>query len=304
MSRYFHRLAQRTGLVPSAMPRPVASPVVPHADIQEQNVATFVDQPAAARPDFPVVSRPPELAPSLPEQNTTVHTAIVRQADEEPGPAPVKLGAKNLAPAPHFDRTRDAVRQHEDTTPDPWELHPSFEPLSLSFPESSSPAMLSPGSNDGGHAPDVKRASHLAYSDVNPKGRKREKNVEAPAPRDLDSRTVSRAQGPTEVFESTGSPPPVKAVPVNAETLATTPAAGSLLRGYGSAPELARASAFVDPAPRPGLKAPPRVEVKIGAISLEIHQAPPPAAPPLTSHVQRHSAGTAFKPRRYYLRSW
>lgn len=305
MSRYFHRLAQRTGLMPRATPQPVVSHAMSYADIQERNVETFVDQPAAAHEDSQVVARPLELASgtSLPEQKTTV--PIVRQADEKQSPQPMKYGPKNSAPAAHSDRTRATTSPDASTTPDTRVLRSSFEPLSLSAPESPSPSRLAPRSNDS--APDGERASHPVYAGVNQRERKSERNIEAPAPRDLDGRMLDPERPPTGVFQSTGPYPPVKAgkEQVNAETLPGTPAVGSLVRGYGSVPDLAPASALVNPAPR--LKVTSRVEVKIGAISLEIHQAaapPPPAATPLTSQAQPHSAGTAFQPRRYYLRSW
>lgn len=295
MSRYFERLAERTGLTATA---PTIAPAAPTQDIVEQDITRFAEAPVseAAREGGRAESAPPVQTP-MARLTETVPEAT-------PGPA-VGPGATTAAHAPARCAARSTIG---------WEQGP---------PDSDRGVLRTPEPSP--RVPAVPKSTNDTLDLPLPLQRRQPDRADSSlpeAPEEESSRLRLKAQGPTP--EDAPPLPPVHAVrtrqrssPARTTRLNDPPPPPKLpvmsgdtpLSSPGAAAKRAVAGLPAPLLPRAGTAAqsaiPPPVEVHIGAIALEIHSTPPrakdPAPPSQTASGARPEIASVAL-RRHYLR--
>jgi hypothetical protein len=296
MSRYFARLAQRTGLAASAHAASAAKPAVP--DIIEQNVHV-------------------DAAPVPASASANVGTRVSRDTPSETSAGQEPARALRGAPVEPSVSSSDAIRvpapQRVPHTTDraaatPTRMARSTErKLAARAAESRSPNLPSAAAqprqapaSDRGHAADTSASMDgpdVARPSIDPAP------IQPPEPMALKSAATHDRGHVTDVGAPRGLAPTFARARIDAprpsafvRTNAIDPPAASRGRGHDSSTPTA-----VETFPPPPTATTSNVEVRIGAVRLEIHPPAPAAsvdAPPSTpAHESRR-----FTPGRYYLR--
>lgn len=293
MSRYFAWLAERTGLAPPAQPATGAAPV---ADIAVEEILTTTEEtpmpsaagmrqaeqvPAALTPSAPSVAPvPATVVDKTPAPRTATAEPASRKASSASAPLIQRAPAK---PARVSNQTEAGHRAPKTKTPSPAlsaqaghraeALRPHFDAAVLSpAPPAASPEVFTePFTVAPAAASPATASEQKPRVEFKPAHFEQEITESKPAsPRSRGAASAPRPSPPRVVFtEQTASDPSIRS-----------------------------------PARRPDER--PQVEVKIGAIALQIHQAKPerPQPQPEPPAPVRREEGVAFRTSRYYWRGW
>jgi hypothetical protein len=271
MSRYFRGLAQRSGLLAPFSGRAAASSAP--ADIVEQDTVQTVDAPTAvaSRSSMPAAPAAPvvftEPSLSVPVPGRTPAPPSAPVSMPTPAaPAPVHTVTEIFSEAPPAQVDVPAQRVIAQAPP-------SSAPTSMPTP--AAPARIS----------DVQEVSTFVTRD----GSSPVSPTIAPTPSSTRTTPPNVASTTAPRYETHAYAAPETDRETFADTHSFAESNGTL-----ASPKKSEAAA------------PASIDVRIGAIKLDIHQAAPPrpiaAAPTARAEARRESP--RFAPRRYYLSGW
>ena len=274
MSRYFQGLAQRSGLLAPLVSRSSAA-----GDLVEQDVTTTIEAPSTG--NAPMISTP--IATDIAQPTVApVAAAVLSPTATTP---PVSRGASTpavvSAPAPLPTTASAKEITHIVTT----EHVSPMSSTSLAAPVDRSVEVA-----DATSAPTLSSAQRSRTSATDP----------ASTVTRIEVSNINTTNIGPEIEESAASgTAPVRAT--NTTRAHVLPEAEAL-----DHPRSSPASGSVPAVRSTSRTAPPSIDVRIGAIKLDIHQAPPhqrPLVAPVARSEPRRDA-PRFAPRRYYLSGW